>query len=257
MAETNAISSSALPTLQEYQDSLTRTPKNSLEKNDFLNLLVSQMKYQNPLEPQTDTAFVAQLAQFSSLEQMTNLTSSMGQYQAYSMAGKYIYAEARMEDGTTVPVAGFVDAVVNKDGVPYLQVGDIQIKASAVQQVIDASTVTGDNPLLSNVSLIGRYVEGKTVEPVYDTNGKLLVDENGAAQTVEVSHAGVVVRVAVDSNHGMVAYLADGDRLPLANIADIRSEAPEAEAPVVPETPEAETAPEAPPEDEGIVTPEV
>lgn len=54
-----------------------RTPKNTLGKQDFLNLLVSQMRNQDPLDPMKGTEFAAQLAQFSSLEQLTNLNESM------------------------------------------------------------------------------------------------------------------------------------------------------------------------------------
>ncbi len=46
-------------------------------KQDFLNLLVTQLKYQDPLNPQDNTQFVAQLAQFSSLEGTQNISSSM------------------------------------------------------------------------------------------------------------------------------------------------------------------------------------
>lgn len=58
----------------------TPTPTSSgaaLGKDSFLQLLVTQMKNQNPLDPQDNTAFVAQLAQFSSLESMQNLTSTV------------------------------------------------------------------------------------------------------------------------------------------------------------------------------------
>jgi flagellar basal-body rod modification protein FlgD len=49
----------------------------SMGKNDFLNLLVTQLKYQDPLEPTADTEFVAQLAQFSQLENSQNMSSGM------------------------------------------------------------------------------------------------------------------------------------------------------------------------------------
>jgi len=53
--------------------------KNVLGKDDFLKLLVGQMQYQNPLEPQKGTEFAAQLAQFSGLEQMQNMNDNMQQ----------------------------------------------------------------------------------------------------------------------------------------------------------------------------------
>lgn len=51
--------------------------KNKLGKQDFLNLLVTQLKYQDPLNPTENTEFVAQLAQFSSLEGTQNVVDSM------------------------------------------------------------------------------------------------------------------------------------------------------------------------------------
>lgn len=51
--------------------------KKELGKDDFMNLLVTQMTNQNPLEPMDNTEFVAQMAQFSSLEQMQNIASGM------------------------------------------------------------------------------------------------------------------------------------------------------------------------------------
>jgi flagellar basal-body rod modification protein FlgD len=51
--------------------------KNELGKDEFLNLLVTQLENQNPLEPQDNGEFIAQLAQFSSLEGIDNLNDTM------------------------------------------------------------------------------------------------------------------------------------------------------------------------------------
>ena len=52
--------------------------QSKLGKDDFLNLLVTQLRYQNPLEPLQDSDFVAQLSQFSSLEQLENINTNLG-----------------------------------------------------------------------------------------------------------------------------------------------------------------------------------
>jgi flagellar basal-body rod modification protein FlgD len=50
-----------------------------LGEDAFLKLLVTQLQHQDPLQPQPDTEFLAQLAQFSSLEQLTTISSSIQQ----------------------------------------------------------------------------------------------------------------------------------------------------------------------------------
>lgn len=49
------------------------------DKDTFLKLLVAQMKNQDPLQPQDSAQFMAQLAQFSSLEQLTGINNKLGQ----------------------------------------------------------------------------------------------------------------------------------------------------------------------------------
>jgi len=55
----------------------TKAAGGNLDKQAFLKLLVTQMQYQDPLDPQDNATYVAQLAQFSSLEQMTNVSKGM------------------------------------------------------------------------------------------------------------------------------------------------------------------------------------
>lgn len=76
-----------------------REPKNQLDKDAFLLLLVTEMRNQNPLEPMDNKDFIAQLTQFSSLEQITNMTKAFENFlslqqgslqaQASSLIGKY------------------------------------------------------------------------------------------------------------------------------------------------------------------------
>ena len=55
----------------------TADANSSLDKDAFLQLLVAQMKYQDPLEPTSNTEYISQFTTFSELEQMQNMSSSM------------------------------------------------------------------------------------------------------------------------------------------------------------------------------------
>jgi flagellar basal-body rod modification protein FlgD len=84
--DTSGVGSSVLASLQKSTSTTTSTASTkasttgttALGKDAFLQLLVTQMKNQNPLDPQDNTAFVAQLAQFSSVESLQNLNTSVG-----------------------------------------------------------------------------------------------------------------------------------------------------------------------------------
>ena len=64
--------------LDQYQIKQETTQNKELGKNEFLNLLVAQLNNQNPLEPQGNGEFIAQLAQFSQVEGIEKLNTSMG-----------------------------------------------------------------------------------------------------------------------------------------------------------------------------------
>ena len=55
------------------------SPKNNVDSNTFMTLLVAQLKHQDPLAPQEGAEFVAQLAQFNSLEQLININDRLNQ----------------------------------------------------------------------------------------------------------------------------------------------------------------------------------
>lgn len=96
-------------------------PGGALGQNAFLQLLATQLQYQDPLQPEDNTQFIAQLAQFSSLEQMTNVSTQEGQVvsgiQTLSQQGQLTSAfsllgnTVTLQDGNGQSVSGPVSAV--------------------------------------------------------------------------------------------------------------------------------------------------
>lgn len=94
-----------------------RVKSNELGKDDFLKLLITQLQNQDPTNPMEDTQFISQMAQFSSLEQMTNMSNSftklaglMNSQEAYTTLGKKV--ELNVGDTTT---KGVVEAATRGD----------------------------------------------------------------------------------------------------------------------------------------------
>mgnify|MGYP000989356400 FL=1 len=103
----------------------TRTVSNELGKDSFLQILTAQMANQDPLSPTSDTEFIAQMAQFSALEQMQNMNSAMQSQMTYSYLNKDIMAKYAVDgDGNLYrqDVYGQVVAIVKHGGKDYLQV---------------------------------------------------------------------------------------------------------------------------------------
>ncbi|MDQ7800681.1 MAG: flagellar hook assembly protein FlgD [Armatimonadota bacterium] len=108
-----------------------------LGKDDFLKLLVAQLRHQDPLQPVSDREFVAQLAQFSALEQMTNVSQAVLELArrqeaaaAFGLVGRRVKVQA--EDGSTVE--GTVSSVRRRDGTFVLVVGD---RAYTLDQLVE------------------------------------------------------------------------------------------------------------------------
>ncbi len=111
-----------------------------LGAEDFLKLLTVQLSNQDPLEPVTDTAFISQMASFTSLEQMGDLTKTMEQFtgqqqeiasQAY--LGKKV--TLNISDNTGLPIQGKVTAVSTQDGEVFLTIGQNSYPVGEVNRV--------------------------------------------------------------------------------------------------------------------------
>jgi flagellar basal-body rod modification protein FlgD len=110
--------------------------KQNMDKDDFLKILITQLTTQDPSQPLQDKDFIAQMAQFSSLEQMTNMATSFGKVsnvisasQAVSTIGKTVEIQSNGE-----VVKGQVTAVTPGQ-FPQVLVGDKYYDFGSVQKI--------------------------------------------------------------------------------------------------------------------------
>jgi flagellar basal-body rod modification protein FlgD len=124
----------------------------TLGKDQFLSILVTQLRNQDPMQPLQDKDFIAQMAQFTSVEQLMNMATeitlmrqSIGS--ASSLIGKTIEWNEYDEAGSIVPVNGVVDSIISKEGILYATVGASEVALDYVTAISEtkANTNTPEN----------------------------------------------------------------------------------------------------------------
>lgn len=109
--------------------------KNNFDKDMFLQLLVAEMKYQDPMEPTNNSEYVSELASFSQIEATQNVQDKMDDMSANSLVGKYVIIDTTDGKGNQNYVSGKVDYVEKKDDGYYLAVNDGLYKYEEVDTV--------------------------------------------------------------------------------------------------------------------------
>jgi flagellar basal-body rod modification protein FlgD len=126
------------------------TPKADLDKSAFMKLLVAQLQNQDPLQPTDNQAFIAQLAQFSSLEEMQGvnqnlvglamLQESNAQLGQLTDSSALIGKNVVFTDASGNEAAGIVEAVKLTESGVLLSIGDQDVPLSSVQAVTSGQT---------------------------------------------------------------------------------------------------------------------
>lgn len=123
----------------------------TLGKDEFLKLLVTQLSNQDPMQPLEDKEFIAQMAQFTSVEQLMNISGQLksmnqslgsvsgliGKQVSWVDESKTDALEFRM-DGSSPPstyLTGVVDSIVIRSGVQYAKIGDKEIELDKILQI--------------------------------------------------------------------------------------------------------------------------
>lgn len=119
------------------KDKAKKTGNSSLDKDAFLQLLVAQMKYQDPLEPTSNTEYISQFATFSELEQMQNMSATLELSRASSLVGQTVLMKVTDSSGRTTTVQGNVDYVSYESGKAYLSIGGELYSLDDLDKVAD------------------------------------------------------------------------------------------------------------------------
>lgn len=109
-----------------------KTDNGSLGKDQFLKLFVAQLQHQDPMNPMNDNEFMAQMASFSTLEQVTNLAAANERSSTIGLIGRTV----TYTDRNNVTHTGVVEKVTTKDGKPLLTVDGVgSVDPSTITQV--------------------------------------------------------------------------------------------------------------------------
>ncbi len=176
------------------------------DKDMFLKLMISQLQNQDPLNPQDDKEFLSQMAQFTSLEQLQNMNSTMTQQQAFSTIGKFASGKYQNEDNSYTQVEGRVEGVTMKNGKAWLTIGKNLVSLDNVEDIYeDYSLVNSINDSISNsTSSIGSLLNsqqtiglvGKTVQAIItDTEGNAVEFVEGKVSSVKYADGTPILTV--------------------------------------------------------------
>lgn len=153
--------------LSDYVSNSSRKPSNKLDQDAFVRILTAEMANQSPDSTQDSSQFIAQMAQFSSVEQMLNLNKTMTFNGASSLVGQGVTMNSQDSNGN--PYRGVVQKVT-KDG------DNIQLYVSLVDQdgnpIYQEQLDSNGNPVVKDGKIV--YVTNQV--PKTDADGKPVID---------------------------------------------------------------------------------
>lgn len=203
----------------KFKDKFVDKDKDLISQETFLNLLVAEMSNQDPLEPTSNTEFISQLAQFSSMQYMQSSSKYSQATYATSLVGKTVTA-SKMDGPDLVLKTGVVEKVVAKDNSYRVTIDGEEFDIEKVTTVVDGNSGTGSSGSLADQiikasSMVGRYAWIDTGEKIDtdDTEG----DEDTEPETKKVE--GVIESITVKD--GKVNVVVNGKPYDIEKIEEV------------------------------------
>ncbi len=139
-----APTTSALPAdIVSSADQSAALPAQTLSQDDFLKLLVAQLSAQDPMNPVSNTEFLGQMAQFSTLQETQAMQQTVAGLQASNLLGRTVQVQA--DQGQTA--TGVVSSIQFQSGVPTLIVNGVPYDLSQIISVSQAQAQTKPPPI--------------------------------------------------------------------------------------------------------------
>ena len=199
-----------------------------MDKDDFLKLLVAKLSHQDPLDPMADEDFVAQLAQFSSLEQLSNMNKNLeqdiqwnymlSQTISNTMATSLIGRTIRADSSTLyIEEGGAADIAINLDRpASELTITIRDENGRVVRTLTERDVDQGDH----TINWDGTDDTGSPVVAGPYTVEVSATDVNGNTFTPDQFLEGEVTGVTY--RDGMALLNVDGQQLPLASVLEVK-----------------------------------
>ena len=217
MATPNVASSSLLQNVSRYEDVKDAAKKTNedMGKQEFLTLFTAQLQNQNPLEPVKNEAFVAQLAQFSQLEALTNMQGSLDNF-VKSYSGERMLGSAALigkkvsviDTPTQLTSGGVIDGSIDLPmGASQVQLSVHDSQGRLVQELVAGPQLPGTAP----VSWNGKDATDKPAPSgLYRLSATATV--NGKSVPVPVSTLSTVRAISSNPADGSVSVEVDGGK---------------------------------------------
>lgn len=207
-----------------YENNVATPKNNDLGQNEFMELMIAQLENQSPLDPQDNGAFISQLAEFSALEEMQNLNSTVDSFanqyqstqalQASAMVGRTVLvpaSEAPMSSNGTL--SGVVDLTASTGSLKvsiFNGSGELVNSYNLGQQVAGAIPFTWD----------GTNAEGEPMP--FDTYTiKAEASSGGTTEQVSTLLSSNVNSVSIATNGAITLNLQGMGAIPLENVREI------------------------------------
>ncbi|MGH1440877.1 MAG: flagellar hook assembly protein FlgD [Cellvibrionaceae bacterium] len=216
------LSSLSLNTSQQQETETTSTEdSNELGQTAFLELMITQLENQNPLSPQDNSEFVAQLAQFSSVEGLDRLNNSFDDFSANFISNQALQASSLVGTSVAVPTSqaqlaegGFVGGNIDVPASTSEMTMNVYDQDGSLLEAIPMGAQEAGSLVFrwdgTRLEINGELTDWRSEDPITsgDLRFEVIASQDGEPQQLDTALTANVNSVTVDSNNQLVLNLA-------------------------------------------------